>query len=73
MPVIEGRKMEHPEVAETYFGAKLVLMFHDKKHTLNWVRVEWSPEEFGELFDRYCDWLHSTGQTLALQALIEKH
>lgn len=72
MPSIEGRKYERPACEPIFKGAKLVLMFHDKGHSLNWVRVEYSPEEFGELFDLYADWLYSSGQADALARLMEK-
>lgn len=72
MPVIEGRKLREPVMEVQWVGAKMTLLFHDRAHSLNWVRVEFTAEEFGDLFDRFADMLYDTNQQLALRALMEK-
>lgn len=69
---IEGRGIRQPVVAEVFMGEQLVLRIDDQKNPATWLTLAFTPEEFGSLMDRYCQWLFHSEQPDALNRLMFK-
>lgn len=72
MPHVEGRGTRKPVVGEVFVGERVILRIDDKANPAFWLTLALTPREFGELYDRYCDWLNQTEQYAALTDLMCK-
>lgn len=72
MARVEGRMLSAAHVAEIYVGERIVLRVDDRQNPEFWLTLTFTPEEFGAVMDRYCDWLFQSEQLDALNRVMFK-